>query len=197
MRIARVRVVLVLLAVASLFASACASPPEAEKKAADDAVSTAKSAGAEKYAPSEYSAMAAAVKKADSEMTAKSYKEAKESYMAVKDLADRAAKAAEAGKAALKAEVEKHIADLTQRWQDLEAKAQAVAKKMKADQKQLWDADAKTVADSLEAAKTAVASDANVAKDKLGAVKTSLDKWEGDLAALTAAPQKPAPKGKP
>ena len=100
MRAVRVRSVVPLVVAISLLALACASPPEAEKKAADAAVSAAGTAGAEKYAPSEFSAMTAAVKKAEAEMSNKAYKEAKASYESVKDLADRAAKAAVAGKAA-------------------------------------------------------------------------------------------------
>ena len=90
MRAVRVWNVVSLVAAMSLLAFACASPPEAEKKAADAAVSAAQSAGAEKYAPSEFSAMTAAVKKAESEMSTKAYKEAKASYESVKDLADKA-----------------------------------------------------------------------------------------------------------
>ena len=88
MRAVRVRRVVPLVVAMSLLAFACASPPEAEKKAADAAVSAAQSAGAEKYAPSEFSAMTAAVKKAESEMSNKAYKEAKVSYQSAKDLAD-------------------------------------------------------------------------------------------------------------
>jgi hypothetical protein len=186
----RVQVVLPLLAAVTLLAFGCASPPEAEKKAAEDAVSAAKSAGAEQYARSEFNAMTAAVKKAEAEMTAKSYKEAKETYVGVKDLADKAARAAEAGKAAAKAEAEKQLADLEQRWKELEGKAGAAAKKMKADQRKVWDANAKSIEESLEAAKSAVGSDAAAAKDKLSSVGTSLDKLEADLAALVTPAKK-------
>src|SRR5712691_9290454 len=64
MNLSHVRVVVPLLAAVSLLTFACASPPEVEKKAADAAVSTATAAGADKYAPSEFSAMAAAGKAA-------------------------------------------------------------------------------------------------------------------------------------
>jgi hypothetical protein len=60
MKLSPVRVVMPLLAAVSLLTFACASPPEAEKKAADAAVSAATAAGADKYAPSEFSAMTAA-----------------------------------------------------------------------------------------------------------------------------------------
>ena len=193
MKLSPVRVVVPLLAAVSLLTFACASPPEAEKKAADAAVSAATAAGAEKYAPSEFSAMTAAVKKAESEMSRKAYKEAKASYEAVKDLADKAAKAAAAGKAAATAEAEKQIADLEGRWKELQGQAEAAAKKLKADQKAAWDTDAKSVTEALEAAKAAVAADAAAAKAKLASIPAVLDKWAADLAAL-ATPAKDAKK---
>ena len=193
MKLSHVRVVVPLLAAVSLLTFACASPPEAEKKAADAAVSGATAAGADKYAPSEFSAMTAAVQKAESEMSKKAYKEAKASYEAVKDLADKAAKAASAGKAAATADAEKQIADLEGRWKELQGQAEAAAKKLKADQKAVWDTDAKGVAEALEAAKAAVATDAAAAKAKLESIPAVLDKWTADLAAL-AAPAKGAKK---
>jgi chromosome segregation ATPase len=193
MKLLHVRVVVPLLAAVSLLTFACASPPEAEKKAADAAVSAATVAGADKYAPSEFSAMTAAVQKAESEMSNKAYKEAKASYETVKDLAEKAAKAAAAGKAAATAEAEKQIADLEGRWKELQGQVEGAAKKFKADQKAVWDTDAKGVAEALEAAKAAVATDAAAAKAKLESITAVLDKWEADLAAL-AAPAKAAKK---
>ncbi len=193
MKLSPVRVVVPLLAAVSLLTFACASPPEAEKKAADAAVSAATAAGAEKYAPSEFSAMTAAVKKAESEMSRKAYKEAKASYQAVKDLAEKAVTAAAAGKAAATADAEKQIADLEGRWKELEGQAEAAGKKLKADQKAAWDTDTKGVAEALEAAKAAVAADAAAAKAKLASIPAVLDKWAADLAAL-AAPAKDAKK---
>lgn len=197
MKLSHVRVLAPLLFVASLLTFACSSPPEAEKKAADVAVSAATAAGADKYAPSEFSAMKAAVKKAESEMGGKAYKEAKASYVAVKDLAERAAQAAAAGKAVARAEAEKQILDLEGRWKALQGKAEAAAKKLKAKQKADWDTvwntDAKAVAEALEAAKAAVVTDAADAKAKLATIPTILDRWEADLAAL-AAPAKDAKK---
>jgi len=193
MKLSHVRVVVPLLAAVSLLTFACASPPEAEKKAADAAVSTATAAGADKYAPSEFSAMTAAVKKAESEMSSKAYKEAKASYETVKDLAEKAAKAAAAGKAAATADAEKQIADLEGRWKELQGQAEAAGKKLKADQKAAWDTDAKSVTEALGAAKAAVAADAAAAKAKLASIPAVLDKWAADLAAL-AAPAKDAKK---
>jgi colicin import membrane protein len=200
MKLSHVRVVVPLLAAVSLLTFACATPPEAEKKAADAAVSAATAAGADKYAPSEFSAMTAAVKKAEYEMSNKAYKKARASYEAVKNLAEKATKAAAAGKAAADAEkaaataeAEKEIADLEGRWKELQGQAEAAAKKLKADQKAVWDTDAKSVADAFEAAKAAVATDAAAAKAKLASIPAVLDKWKADIAAL-AAPTKDAKK---
>jgi colicin import membrane protein len=160
MKLLHVGVGVPLLAAVSLLTFACASPPETEKKAADAAVSAATAAGADKYAPSEFSAVTAAVKKAEAEMSSKAYKEAKASYVAVRDLAERAAKAAAAAKATARAEAEKQIADLEERWKALQAKTEAAAKKLKANQKaawdKAWDTDAKGVTEALEAAKAAL-----------------------------------------
>ena len=187
MRAVRVRSVVPLVVAIGLLALACASPPEAEKKAADAAVSAAGTAGAEKYAPSEFSAMTAAVKKAEAEMSSKAYKEAKASYESVKDLADRAAKAAVAGKAAAdaaKAAAEKELADLETRWKELQAKAEVATKSLKADQKAVWDANGSRIGEAFAAAKTSVAADAAAAKAKLAEIPAALDKWEADIAAL-------------
>ena len=201
MKLSHVRVVVPLLAAVSLLTFACATPPEAEKKAADAAVSAATAAGAEKYAPSEFSAMTAAVKKAEYEMRNKAYKKARASYEAVKNLAERAtrtavekaATAAAAEKAAATAEAEKQIGDLEGRWKELQGQAEAAGKKLKANQKAAWDTDAKSVAEALEAAKATVATDAAAAKAKLASIPAVLDKWAADLAAL-AAPAKDAKK---
>ena len=201
MKLSHVRVVVPLLAAVSLFTFACATPPEAEKKAADAAVSAATAAGAEKYAPSEFSAMTAAVKKAEYEMSNKAYKKARASYEAVKNLAEKAtrtavekaATAAAAEKVAATAEAEKQIGDLQGRWKELQGQAEAAGRKLKANQKAAWDTDAKSVVEALEAAKATVATDAAAAKAKLASIPAVLDKWAADLAAL-AGPAKDAKK---
>lgn len=192
----RVRLAVPLVIIVGLLAFGCASPPEAEKKAADAAASAARSAGADKYAAADFSAMSDALKTAESEMSGKKYKEAKASYEKVKSLAEKAAKSAESGKAAMKAEVEKQVGDLEKRWQDLEGKAKAAAKKLKLEQKKAWEAAAKSVSDGLSAVKTAAGNDPAGAKGQLGTVTAALDKWDAELQALAAPAKKPAAKKK-
>ena len=185
-----------LVLMVGLFVVGCASPPETEKKAADAAMSAATAAGAEKYAPKEFAAVRDAVKTAESQMSAKSYKEAKESYEKVKGLAEKAAQAAASGKAAMKVEVETQIGALEKGWQALETKAQAVSKKLKPEQKTALAEAAKGVKDAIQAAKDAVGSDPAAAKDKLAAAGATIEKWTADLAAM-AMPAKAATPAKP
>jgi hypothetical protein len=112
-----------------------------------------------------------------------------------------------AGKAAMKAEVEKGIAAAEAAWTGIEKQAQAAVKKMKPDQKTAWEESAKATQAALQEAKSAVANSPAVAKEKLGAVLASIEKWSKDLAAsampaTAAAPKmpqvkKPAPAKKP
>lgn len=190
----RVRLAVPLVTMVGLLAFGCASPPEAEKKAADAAVSAARSAGADKYAAADFTAMSDALKTAESEMSAKKYKEAKASYEKVTPLAEKAAKSAESGKAAMKAEVEKQAGEIEKRWQDLEGKAKAAGKKLKAEQKKAWEAAAKSVTAGLSAAKAAAGNDPAGAKGQLGAVMAAVDKWDAELQTLAAPAKKPEVK---
>jgi predicted nucleic acid-binding Zn-ribbon protein len=184
-----------MLAGVALLVAGCDSPPEAEKKAADAAIAAAKSAEADKYAGPAYKAVTDLQRQADSFMTEKKYKEAKTAYERAKGLGDDAAKAAVAGKTAMKAEVEKGIAAAEAAWTGVEKQAQAAAKKMKPDVKKAWEADEKATKDALAAAKTALANSPAEAKDKLATVLASIEKWMKDLApAMPAAAAAPAAK---
>src|SRR5262245_35662336 len=174
-----------VLAGVALLAAGCDSPPEAEKKAADSAIAAAKSAEADKYAGPAYKAVTDLQRQADSMMGEKKYKEAKAAYERAKGLADDAAKAAVTGKAAMKAEVEKGIAAAEAAWAGIEKQARAAAKKMKPDQKKAWEDEAKATKDALQAAKDALANSPAVARDKLGTVLASIEKWSKDLAAAS------------
>ena len=189
-----------MLAGVALLVAGCDSPPEAEKKAADAAIAAAKSAEADKYAGPAYKAVTDLQRQADSFMTEKKYKEAKAAYERAKGLGDDAAKAAVAGKTAMKAEVEKGIAAAEAAWTGVEKQAQAAAKKMKPDVKKAWEADEKATKDALAAAKTALANSPAEAKDKLATVLASIEKWTKDLApampAAAPAAKAPAPAKK-
>ena len=193
----RARLIMLTLGACCLLVVGCASPPKAEQKAARDAASAARSAGAEQYAPTEFIAMTAAVKKAEAEMAAKAYKDAKVSYARVKILADTAARTALTGNAAMRDDLEKQLSELVQRWENLEGQAQAASKQMRAVQKQISEADAQTVVEQLEAAKTAVGGDLVVAKERLALASAALDKWERHLADRGVTAGKSSARVKP
>ena len=75
--------VLVVFALGMVLAG-CSKPPEAEKEAARKAMETAISAGADQYASTELKAAKEAWDNAESQMTEKKYKEAKQSYLDAK-----------------------------------------------------------------------------------------------------------------
>ena len=101
------------------------------------------------------------------------------------------------GKAAVRDDLEKQLTELVERWENLEGQAQAASKQMRAIQRQISDADARTVIEQLEAAKTAVSGDPVVAKERLALASAALDKWERHLAVRGAIAGKTSVKAKP
>jgi hypothetical protein len=191
-----------MIAGVALLVAGCDSPPEAEQKAAAAAVVAAKSAEADKYAAPAYKAVTDLQTQAEGFMSEKKYKEAKAAYERAKSLGDDAAKAAAAGKTAMKAEVEKGIAAAEAAWTGLDKQATAAAKKMKPDMKKAWEDDAKAAQAALKSAKDAVANSPADAKAQLAAVLASIEKWTKDLAAAvmpakTPQVKMPAPAKKP
>jgi hypothetical protein len=185
------RWVVPMLAGVALLVAGCESPPEAEKKAADAALAAARSSGADMYAAPAYKSLSDLAKQADTQMADKKYKEAKASYERVKTMADETGKAAMAGKAAMKAEVEKGIAAAEAAWMSLEKQAQAASKKLKPDVKKAWTEEAKATQEALKAAKDALAASPAQAKEKLAVVLASIEKWTKDLTGMTAMPAAP------
>lgn len=188
------RWVVPVLAGVALLVAGCESPPEAEKKAADAALAAAKSSGADMYAAPAYKTLSDLAKQAETQMADKKYKEAKASYERIKTMAEDTAKAALAGKEAMKAEVEKGIAASEAAWMALEKQAQAASKKLKPEQKKAWTDDAKATQEALKAAKDALANSPAEAKDKLAMVTASIEKWTKDLTGMMAAPAAAAKK---
>ncbi len=184
------RAIASLILTVALASFGCVSPPNEEKKAAEQAVTAAKAAGAEKYASADFAAATEALKAADSQMGERKYSEARAAYVKAKELAEKVAKGVEAGKAAMRSQVEQQLAETGKRWQELEGKVKAAAKKFKAEQKKAWEADAKAAAEALQAAKAAAGDDPAAAMDKLATVVQALEKWEAEVKGLaTSAPK--------
>lgn len=180
---------MVFLALA-LVVMGCAKPPEAEKSAAKAALDAAMSAGADKYAAAEFEVAKQLWDTAESQMTDKKYKEAKQGYTDAKPAFEKAAGAVEVGKKALTDEANAAVAGLEEGWKNLEGAAQKVAKNM-GDKKDMWDADVKAFAEGLKTTKDMIATDPSGAKTKVGELKAIIDKWDATFKELPAAPAKP------
>ncbi len=180
---------IVFLALA-LVVIGCAKPPEAEKSAAKTAMDAAVSAGADKYAAADFEAAKKLWDTAETKMTGKEYKEAKQVYIDAKAAFEKAAGTAEAGKKVLTDEANAAVAGLEEGWKNLEGAAQKVEKKMK-DKKDMWDADVKAFAEGLKTTKDLIATDPSGAKTKGGELKAIIDKWNATFKELAAAPAKP------
>ncbi len=183
----QIRFVVSIVVAASLATAGCAAPPTAEKAAAEQAANAARAAGAETYAATDFAAAAAALKEAETQMGARQYREAKNSYVTAKGLAEKARSGAQSGKAAMRAEVEQQLASAEKRWREVEANVKAAATRFKPEQRQAAEADARSVAGALQAAQAGVGDDPVAAKQKLGVVTAAVDKWEAELKALPAA----------
>ena len=188
----RARMIVPLAAAMSLVVVACAKPPAAEKKAADDAVQAAKTAGAETHARSEFVAMTAAFRKAEAEMTARAYREARASYLTARQLAEKAAAAAATARAMAKSAADAQLAAVEQRWKALHARGESGAATLKAEQRALWNANARTIVERLASARAAIAGDTSTAREKLASVTAAVDKAEAELAAGSASSGKPS-----
>src|SRR5262249_25314234 len=121
----------------------------------------------------------------------KAYREARAGYAAVGRLAERAAKAAEAGKTTARAETARQLDLIEGRWKDLAARGNAGTRTLKAEQRAMWNANAKPIADDLLAARAAIAQDAPVAKDRLTSLRVDLDKLEASLAGTPPSKKTP------
>jgi hypothetical protein len=177
----------------------CSKPPEAEQKAAKAAMDAAMSAGADKYAAADFDAAKKKWEGAEAQVKDKKYKEALQAYNDAKAGFEKAAKGVEAGKKAVAEQATAAMAALEGAWKNLEASAKKVEKNMK-DKKDAWMADAKAISEGMAKAKEMVASDPIGAKAKLDELKAMVEKWEGALKEMAAAPApakaEPAKKGK-
>ena len=167
----------------------CATPPDAEKAAAKTAADAAVSAGADKYAATDFSTAKSLWDKAESLMNEKKYKEAKQAYIDAKSAFEKAAGAVEAGKKAVTIEVNATVASLEDGWKSLEAAVKKAEKSLK-DKKDIWNTDAKAFEEGMKATKDMIASDPIGAKAKADELKAIIDKWDAAVKELPVTPAK-------
>ena len=182
--------VMMVLALALVFIG-CAKPPEAEQKAAKAAMDAAVTAGADKYAAADLDAAKKLWESAEAQVKDKKYKEAKQVYVDAKAAFEKAAAGVAAGKKAATDEANAAVAALEEGWKSIGDSVKKIEKKMK-EQKEAWEADAKTVEEGLKASKEMIATDPITAKTKAGELKVVVDKWDATFKEMAAAPA-PAP----
>jgi hypothetical protein len=170
--------------------SGCSKPPEAEKEAAKKAMDAAISAGADQYASADLKAAKEVWDNAESQMTEKKYKEAKQSYLDAKAAFEKAAAAVEAGKKAVTDQANAALKALEDKWKKLRATANKMEKKLKS-KKQAWTADAKAISEGLAKSKEMIASAPSEAKAKLDELKAMIDRWETTFREMAKSPSKP------
>ena len=185
----------VVLSLAFVFVG-CAKPPDAEKSAAKAAMDAAVSAGADKYAATDFAAAKSLWDTAESQMNEKKFKEAKQAYIDAKPAFEKAAGGVEAGKKAITDEATAAVASLEDGWKNLETAAKKAQKKMK-EKKAEWDADVKTFTDGLTATKEMISTDPVGAKARASELKAIIEKWDAALQEPAAdAAKTEAPKAK-
>ena len=185
---------MVVLALSLVFIG-CAKPPEAEQKAAKDAMDASVAAGADKYAAADLQAAKKHWESAEAQVKEKKYKEAKQVYVDAKAAFEKAAAAVAAGKKAATDEANAAVAALEEDWKSIEDSVKKIEKKMK-DQKDAWEADAKSFVDGLKASKEMIAADPLGAKEKAGELKAVVEKWAAAFKEMAASPAKPEAKKK-
>jgi hypothetical protein len=175
--------------------SACSKPPEAEKEAARKAMDAAISAGADQYAPADLKAAKEVWDNAESQMTERKYKEAKQSYLDAKAAFEKAAAAVEAGKKVVADQANAALKTLEDKWKKLRATANKMEKQLKG-KKQAWIADAKAISEGLAKSKEMIASAPSEAKARLDELRTMIDGWGTTFREMAKSPSKPKAKPK-
>ena len=187
MKHVRLSVSLLVVLALTLAFMGCAKLPEAEKQAAKAAMDAAISAGADKYAPSWIDTAKGRWDTAESQMKEKKYEEAKKSYIDAKATFESAA--VEARKNAAVYQANATLATVEESWENVEATAKKMGKKLK--EKEAWTTDAKAISEGLGKAKEMIAANPYQGKAKLDELKTMVDKWENTFKEMATAPAKP------
>ncbi len=194
------RKVLSLLCVLAAFSFAlvigCAQPPTEEMAKADKAIADAKTKEANLYAPDALKKAEDAFKKAKDQIAAKQYKEAKQVAIDTVALAQQAIAGVEAGKAKMKEDAAKVIADVEKALDELKTDvAMAIKKKVPVPQEEVhtaigkWGVDLATLKDKLQGGKISEAF------GELKAMMTSVSAKKEDIVKLVAsAPAAPEKK---
>jgi hypothetical protein len=98
--------------VAALLVSSCAEPPNKEMDQAQGAIDAARAAGAERYAPTEYTAAVSALKQSNEAVAQRDYRLALNHALESREQAQNAARIAADERARVQGEVERTMAEV-------------------------------------------------------------------------------------
>lgn len=152
------------------------SPPEAEKKAAEEAVARARRVGAEKYAAKQLAAAVEELQAAEAKMVAKKYAAAQRTYLSAKEAGLKAAKTVDTVKTSMTREVEQLLADVIKQWEHVEGEIKA-EKTLTVVQQHAWEVDTKRITATLLEARASLDDDPARARERLTVVTALLDAW--------------------
>jgi len=176
MKPCRIRFSVLGALIARLTTRGCASPPEAEKKAAEEAVAEARRFGAEKYVANQFAAAVEELQAAEAQMVAKKYAAAQRTYLSAKEAGLKAAKTVDAVKTAMTPEVEGQLAEVVKQWAHVEGEIKA-EKTLTVVQKRDWQADTKRITATLLEARASLDDDPARARERLAVVTALLEAW--------------------
>lgn len=184
------RFVTQLVLIAALVGAGCSEPPQKEIDAAQTAVDSAKTAGAEGYAPDEYNAAVAALQKSRDSVTQRDYRQALNYAIDARQRADESAKQTATAKAHTRTAVEKLVTDCSARISQLETDIK-VAEGMRVPARDLKSmqtthADAE---DALQEARKSI--DAGNYAEVLTSLTEVRRKLDAAIAAVDALRQRP------
>ncbi len=107
----RSRLAVALLACALALAG-CANPPDKEMNQARGAIESARAAGADQYAPEEYSAAVTSLKRSEDSVAQRDYRQALNYALESREQAQNAARVAADQKASVRSQAERELHDL-------------------------------------------------------------------------------------
>jgi hypothetical protein len=185
----------VLAAFSFVLVMGCAQPPTEEIAAADKAVADAKAKEANLYAQDAFKKAEDALKKAKGQVEAKQYKEAKQAAIDTAALAQQAIAGVAAGKAKMKADADKIVADVEKALDELKADvAVAIKKKLPIQKEEVqaaiekWGADLTATKEKLQGGK--ISESLGGLKTMTTAVSAKKEEIGKLLASAPAVPEK-------
>jgi hypothetical protein len=170
------------------------SPPDKEMNQARGAITAARAAGADVYAPTEYQVAVASLKRSEDAVAQRDYRQALNFALDSREQAENAARAAADGKAAARSQAERQLHDAEAALQQATARLK-VADAARGRRRPAFAAERRTIASaeqSVQEARTAMsAGDFIAARDATAGLAEQL---RAAISAIDHGTSPPAPR---